>query len=109
MVGSRIRIVEEGETLQKKVQLIASSIFEKPNQNMKVVHNSSATKEDIQLGKFLANKYAIIKMMTMTREREARRPHQIDTPIHWRQLFCQTLVGCKNASSILGSNRLGKQ
>lgn len=107
MVGSRIRIIEEGETLQKKVQLIASSIFEKPNQNMKVVHNSSATKEDIQLGKFFANKLAIIKMMT--REREERRPHQIDTPIQGRQLFCQTLVGCKNATSILGSNRLGKQ
>ena len=86
MVGSRIRIIEEGETLQKKVQLIASSIFEKPNQNMKVVHNSSATKEDIQLlGKFFANKLAIIKMMT--REKEARRPHQIDTPIHGRRLF----------------------
>ena len=59
-----------GGDTTKKVQFIASSIFEKPNQNMKVVHNSSATKEDIQLGKFFANKLAIIKMMTMTTERE---------------------------------------
>eukprot|EP00956_Cyclotella_meneghiniana_P012463 scaffold17715_cov30-Cyclotella_meneghiniana.AAC.2 len=47
-------------------------------------------------------------MMTMTREREERRPHQIDTPIHWRQLFCQTLCGMQECNKHFRFKQIGK-
>ena len=74
---------------------------------MKVVHNSSATKEDIQLlGKFFAYKLAIIKMMT--REKEARSPHQIDTPIHGRQLFFSDTCGMQECNKHFRFKQIGK-
>ena len=109
-----------GRTHKRYKQIKIDTFFNRTHSNVKMVYNDSTPKEEIdtKLGKFFANEFAIIEMITRGERRESSLTeylssdvevtNQIDIPSSWETTMLHITCGMHECNNRLGYKQIGK-